>query len=248
MRVAIIASMLCAAGCRQLLGIDSPSVAGNQPDARASDGPTDSGVHPGDAGSAMFVAGANADGTESVSALLPDVAPGDVLVVGVLWTTTSAVTVSDTDGDTYTPLDELGTGNPIELEVLYTVLVPTAGSTETITATQSDAQPIALVVASYRGIDSTDPIDGDIGAMGSGMVAVSSPLLTTNANDILVATAGAAKPLTAVPPFVEREHSPFADLLLEDRDAATTGTYQANLSLAASATWYVDLVALRAAP
>ncbi|HTR53425.1 MAG TPA: hypothetical protein VMJ10_22180 [Kofleriaceae bacterium] len=249
MRVAMIAGMLCAAGCRQLLGIDSPSLVGDQADAPASDGPADGIVHAGDAaGGAMFVGGANGDGTGSASGSLTGAAAGDVLVVGVLWSGNSTATVSDTDGNTYNLLDELGTGNPLELEVYYAVAASPNGATDSISATLSISQPVALVVADYRGIDSSDPIDGDIGATGSGTVALSSPLLTTNANDIVVATAGAAKVLTAVPPFTKRVHSLLGYLLLEDRNVDATGSYQASVSLATSGTWCVDLLALRAAP
>jgi hypothetical protein len=250
MRVAAIASLLCAAGCRQLLGLDSPDLGSgsNQPDARATDASGDGApLRDATPSAATFVGGATANGNAMVTAMLPGEGAGDVLVIGVAWAGTATVTLSDTDGNTYVAIDQVGTSDPFTLRV-FSANISSVTSTNTITAQLSGNDALAIVIADYRGLAGAVPLDGFIGTTGAGTPVTSSSLTTTNANDILTAIGVSASPMAAAAPFTSRERSPLGEVLLEDLAVTTAGSYQASETQSGSGNWMMELVALRVAP
>ena len=128
------------------------------------------------------------------------------------------------------------------------IAAATAGA-NIVTVTFSVAAPFPDVrIAEYRGIASTNPVDGAVAAVGVNATSSSGALVTTNANDLLVAanivltstsSAGAG--------FTNRGITVPNGDILEDQIVAATGSYTATATLTSAGNWIMQLVAFKAA-
>ena len=232
---------------------DAPSVnpPDAPPDAAAPDAmPSDAG--PPSLGFVQAATGVSFDGsTVSVALPAPDTA-GDFIIIGVSWidTSSSIANVADTDGNTYTQVGSpLVKSNVAQLAIYAAWNIQGQGATNTvtITASRSDADPIA-VVGEYRGVETdSNPVDVMAGKAGAPPGAPDSTKAnTTNAHDLLVGIGAADTNMGAGTGFTARTF-PGLDVL-EDQTVTTTGSDHATATQAPNGTvWLMRMVAVRAA-
>ena len=178
---------------------------------------------------------------------------GDLNVVVVGWNNAGGqtVTVTDSKSNAYTraigPTVFAGFASQ---SIYYATNIAAANAgTNTVTITFSAAAPFPDIrIAEYRGIATSNPVDGAIAAQGTSTSSSSGALATTNANDLLVAanivqtgTTGAGAGFTSRGITV-----PDGDIL-EDQIVSTAGGYTATAPVAPSGSWIMQLVAFKAA-
>ena len=157
-------------------------------------------------------------------------------------------------GQTFTVSDSRG--NVYRSAVQFNVTVDTpAGDTlaifyaenvnsgaNTITVSQSTSTTLRFAILEYRGIATSNSLDGAIAAQGTGTAPNSGNITTTAAGDLLlgaIVTANGASP-TAGSGYTLEERVPAAPgtkLFIEDRIQPAAGTAAANASLGASDNW-----------
>jgi galactose oxidase-like protein/chitobiase/beta-hexosaminidase-like protein/Big-like domain-containing protein/Kelch motif protein len=177
---------------------------------------------------------------------------GDTNIVAVGWSdsTSSAPSVTDTKGNAYTlavgPTRQTG----IHSQVIYVAktVVAAAASANTVTVLFSAAVAYPDVrILSYRGLDTSSPVEGVAGTVGTGTTPNSGSVTTTNANDLLFGASYVSTRVTAAGTgFTSRViTSPDGDIA-EDRIVTAAGTYNATATMT-SGNWVMQLVALKAA-
>jgi chitodextrinase len=174
----------------------------------------------------------------------------NVVVVGWNDTTATVATLTDTAGNTYVkavgPTKQTGLGTQ---SIYYAVnIAAAAANTNTVTVTfNAAAQYVDLRIAEYHGIDNATPLDGAVGAVGTGKTSSSGAIVTTYASDLLVGANLVAQGTTAAGTgFTSRVIT--ADLdILEDRVVTAAGSNSATATLTGGS-WIMQMVALRGAP
>ena len=115
---------------------------------------------------------------------------GDLNIVAVGWYPGAGVGVSsmtDSKGNSYALAvgPTVSSGNATE-SIYYAKNIAAAGA-NTVTVNFSGSVPEAdIPILEYSGLNTTNPLDVAVGADGSGTVASSGSVTTTNANDLLV--------------------------------------------------------------
>ena len=250
LRSAVIA-LLCMAGCRQILGLDSPVV--GEP---TSDGPPirdatfDSPDAPATSGP-MFVQGSSAyddNGTEVMTTLAGET-PGDLLLVEIAWLDPSiTATLTDSDNNSYEALVPVTDGTNAELAVFIAPDLAPSGTPNRFTVTLSAATTAAIVVAEYRGLAATAPVVNMVEAHGASRNANSGPLLAIS-GDLLVGVLSSTAMMTAGAGFTQRVVSVDGLHMIEDRLAGANASYSATASGGGVAsTWLIELIELRPGP
>ena len=163
-------------------------------------------------------------------------------------------TVSDSRGNTYRSAVQFNvtvdTPDGDTLAVFYAENVN--GGANTITVSQSTSTTLRFAIMEYRGIATSNSLDGAIAAQGTSTAPDSGNLTTSTAGDLLlgaIVTAGPSTP-TAGSGYTLEERvpaSPGTKLFVEDRIQAAAGTAAANGSLGASDKWASALTAFKAA-
>jgi hypothetical protein len=177
---------------------------------------------------------------------------GDTNVVAIGWSdSTSTVTsVNDSKGNSYSLVIGPTRQANVQSQAIYvaTNIFAAAANTNTVTVTFNAAVPFPDIrILEYSGLDTASPVEGAVGAVGTGTTSNSGNLTTTNPNDLLFAanyvTSGTNAAGTG---FTSRViTSPDGDIA-EDRIVTATGTYNATASMS-SGNWVMQMVALRAA-
>jgi hypothetical protein len=194
--------------------------------------------------------------TPQTSVMVPfsaSVTAGGLIVVVVGWSDSVAAvqSVTDTAGNTYIravgPTVQAGVATQSIYYAANIAAVNAGQNAVTVTFTAAARYP-DIRIAEYGGIDPVNPVDAVASASGSGTLSSSGPLVTTNANDLLVA-ANLVQSLTSGPGsgFTSRVlTSPDGDIL-QDRVVASTDTYTATAPVSPGAEWLMQMVAFRAA-
>jgi len=212
----------------------------------------------GSASAISFVQGANTTHNGAFSTVTVPLASaqnaGDLNVVAIGYSdaTATVTSVTDSKGNVYTRAGTtLTPGNGVAASLVYYYaknIVAAAANTNTITVKFSSAVTWPDIrVAEYQGVDPTNPLDGAVGASGTGVSLDSGALTTTNSSDLLV---GATYVLNGIAgagsQYTLRIMSGDEDVL-EDRTVSSVGTYNATASQISSGWWMIDLAAFKAA-
>jgi len=177
---------------------------------------------------------------------------GDLNVVVVDWadSTSTVGSLTDSQGNTYVAVvgPTRSSGNDSQ-QMFYAKNIASASAganTVTVTYSTTVAYPEIRIVE-YSGISTSNPLDVDIGASGTGLTMSSGSITTTNANDLLVA-ANAIYSETAAPGtgYTQRVESAFTEII-EDETVSATGSYSATATQTSSGYWLMQLAAFRAA-
>jgi hypothetical protein len=197
----------------------------------------------------------------SLSVVVPSggVAAGDTLIVrlGLRVTSTTAVSASDSKGNTYTvDADSIEASGQQRSTILSAYVATALVSGNTITVTFPASSSSAVVVDDFSGIAQATRVDAS-GTNNNLSATASASVTTTHANDIIVGAVSAAGNITFTQPggwtpltsqTVACGGAPGQALNLGAYQAAsTTGTYTYNPSLGASTRWAAGVVAYKAA-
>jgi hypothetical protein len=232
-------------------GSDTGVDAGSADSGHDASHDADAGHDTGSVAPIRYVQGSSASPQTSLTAVsvpYPTAeAAGDLNVVFISWNdaTSTVASVTDSAGNAYqaapgtSATSALG---PASIVVYYAANV--AGGANTLTVTFNQAAPFPeIVVAEYSGINKTSPFD--VGAAASGSSATTdSGAATTSAKNELIVSSNYVASYTTGPGagFTQRFiTSPNGDIL-EDRVAATSGSYHAT-AVQSSADWYVAAMA-----
>ena len=177
---------------------------------------------------------------------------GDTNIVAIGWNdaTSSPTGVTDTKANSYVlavgPTRQAGVQS-IAIYVAKNVVAAAAGA-NTVTVAFNAAVPYADVrILSYRGLDTSSPVEAASGAAGTGTTLNSGSVTTANANDLLFGASYVSTRVTAAGAgFTSRViTSPDGDIA-EDKIVTTAGTYSATATMT-SGNWVMQVVALKAA-
>lgn len=171
---------------------------------------------------------------------------GNLLVVFVKHEGAStSLSISDTAGNTYTPLTYRSHSNgDLHGQIFYAKNI-TGNASNVIRVTCSASRSYIRIYAhQYSGADTSSPFDQENWGQGSGTSLSTSNITTTFANEVLVAGAGEYNigNYTAGTNYTER-----LDLngltggaavgATEDRIVSATGTYNATMTVSTSDAW-----------
>ena len=162
----------------------------------------------------------------------------------VVWDNSGTVNVTETSGNTYTPVSARvpWTGGR-SAQVFYAKNV--TGGTNTVTATFATTLSRfgLLYITEYSGIDKTNPFDATSPATGGTSAAMNSgTTATTNANDLLVALGASDNDVTAPGAGYTSRSTVFGNIV-EDRTVTATGAYSATANQNGNG-WVMQLVAV----
>jgi hypothetical protein len=180
-------------------------------------------------------------------------AAGNFNVVVVGWNASAGTvqSVTDSKGNAYVlAVGPTVLGGFVTQSIYYAANIATAAAgANIVTVTFSVAAPFPDIrIAEYRGIATSNPVDGAVAAQGSNTSTSSGPLTTTNANDLLIGANTVATHVTgAGAGFTSRIITVPDGDILEDQIVAATGTYTATAPVAPSGSWIMQLVAFKAA-
>jgi glucose/arabinose dehydrogenase/uncharacterized protein YjdB len=180
-------------------------------------------------------------GSSLAVSLSGNTSAGNLLVVGVDWEVANLVSLTDGQGNTFTQIGTDGlTPNGTKARLYYARNI--RGGAETVTVTMSGSDPVLqLYVAEYAGADLTNPLDVTVKSSGSGSAVSSGAVVTTTANDQLVAFCVSNGTCSTGSGYTAR--STHSGNLLEDRVAATPGSYTATAT--SNSGWAMILAAFR---
>ena len=177
---------------------------------------------------------------------------GDTNIVAIGWsdTTSSVTAVTDTKGNVYSPAVGPTRQTGIHSQAIYVAknVVAAAAGANTVAVSFSAAVPYADVrILSYRGLDTSSPVEAVAGTVGTGTALNSGSVTTANANDLLFGASYVSTRVTAAGAgFTNRViTSPDGDIA-EDEIVTVAGTYSATATIT-SGNWVMQLVALKAA-
>ncbi len=172
---------------------------------------------------------------------------GDLNVVVVGWNdSTSNVTgITDTAGNTYQLAIGPTRGTGISQSIYYATNIKAGSNTVTVTFNQAAAF-VDLRILEYKGIVNPAPLDVTAGAAGSSTTSNSGATTTTAANELIVAanTVNTAATGAGTGYTLRIITSPDADLV-EDRTAATAGSYSATAPVSPSGAWVMQMVTFK---
>ncbi|MGY4768421.1 PQQ-dependent sugar dehydrogenase [Kribbella sp. CWNU-51] len=171
---------------------------------------------------------------------------GNLIVVYVVWSNSSAVTVTDTLGNAYAAAAPVTrwNGNAWSSQVFYAKNV--AAGTNTVRATFGTAITSFgdLYIHEYSGLDKTNPLDVAAAAVGTASGMNSGTATTTNANDLIFGAGASLGTVTAGGTGFTTRRSNFGNRT-EDRLVTTAGPYSATATQNSTA-WAMHMVAFKA--
>ena len=204
---------------------------------------------PASAATTAYVQGAQNQVTSgsSASAAFSQVnTAGDLIVAYVVWDNLDSVSMSDSNGNTYTAATvRQSFGDNWSAQVFYAPIL--AGGSNTVTATFST--PIAsfgiVYVHEYSGLAAVNPVDVSASGIGASAAMSSGAVMTTHANDLLFAAGASDNAVTKAGSGFTTRLTGFGNLT-EDRVVTTAGSY-AGTAKQNGSQWVMQLVAFRVA-
>lgn len=177
---------------------------------------------------------------------------GNLNVVVISWndSTATITSVTDTVGNSYAvaaaPIVQSATAS----QAMYyakNIAAAAAGANTVTVNFNSGARHPDIRIAEYSGVDPLNALDTSVGAQGNTATSDSGPVLTTNANDILIG-ANVVQSTTMGPGtgYTSRGITVDGDIL-EDQAVSATGSYNATAVLDKVQLWIIQMVAFRAA-
>ena len=169
---------------------------------------------------------------------------GDLLLVAFDYDTDATPTsVTDSQGNVFTEVgSQLSSPSGALSRVYYAKNIKGGADKVTVTLSAS-ASYLELYLNEYSGINTTNPIDAEVGASGSAGTASSGDATTTVAGDIIYGFCSADWACRVGSGFTAR--STLDDNLVEDKVAGSAGRYAATGS--ANNGWTMQMVALKPA-
>ena len=167
---------------------------------------------------------------------------GDLILVAFDYgTNTTPSSVSDSQGNVFTPVGNLlSSPRPQFSQVYYAKNIKGGADTVTVTLSASSSY-LEVYLTEYAGIDPANPIDAQAGAAGPAGAVSSGNATTTVANDVIYGYCVGDSFCTGGSGFAAR--SSFDGNLSEDTMAGSAGIYAATGS--ATAGWTMQMVALK---
>ena len=194
---------------------------------------------------AQATAAANHPSVSTFSVSFPsNTVAGDIILVGLDYSTSATVSsISDSQGNAFTqvgtPLTSPGGNHSL---VYYAKNIK--GGADTVTVSLSANSPYILVyLTEYFGLNTTNPIDAQVGAAGAAGPVSSGNATTTVAGDVIYGQCWGDVACTPGSVFTAR--STFDGNLIEDEAAGNPGTYAATAT--AGGGWTMQMVALKPA-
>jgi len=184
--------------------------------------------------------------TSSLSVAFPaSTVAGDLILVAFDYATNATPSsVTDSQGNVFTAIGaQLTSPGGSHSRVYYAKNIKGGADTVTITLSATSAW-LEVYLSEYSGVDPTNPIDAQAGASGGAGAVSSGSATTTAAGDVIYGYCVADATCTFGSGFTAR--STFNNNLIEDKPAATAGTYSATAT--ANNGWTMQMVALRKAP
>jgi hypothetical protein len=175
---------------------------------------------------------------------------GDLLVIAVGWTDTSAnlTGVTDSAGNTYHLAVGPTTYAPdLEQSIWYASGVAATASTKITATFNTAAAAVDLRAAEYSGLSTTAPLDATAKGSGKSTAANSGSATTTAAPELLFAAGMCSDTYstTPTPGFTMRKVTSNGNMF-EDRIVSSTGSYSATATMASSTVeWVVQLATFR---
>ena len=173
---------------------------------------------------------------------------GNLLVVGILYDTTVAVSsVVDSQGNSYAAVSNPALGSAVSGDAGVFYARNIHGGADTVTVTLSKAALFADVyVLEYSGADTTNPLDAATGAGGTGKTGSSGAVTTTSPNDLVFGMCadggGVPSPGTGL-----TLRSMGDDNIIEDTQTTAAGSYTVTADLGGSYEWVCQSAAFRPA-
>jgi hypothetical protein len=168
---------------------------------------------------------------------------GDVLLVAFDYEGTTVSSVTDTQGNVFTPVgNQLASPGGALGQVYYVANIK--GGADTVMVNLSGASSyLEAYLTEYSGVNPTSPIDAEAGASGSAGTVSSGNATTTAAGDMIYGYCVADVVCTVGSGFTAR--STLNSNLTEDMSAGSAGSYAATGS--ANSGWTMQMVALKPA-
>jgi len=187
----------------------------------------------------------------AASATFPSTqAAGDLDLIFIAWTNSAAqvVSVSDTSGNLYLRAGSVANVG-VATQVTYyanNVARAAAGRNKVTVIFSDPVEQTALGIAEYHGVDPREPIDVTAGAAGTASTADSGSLVTSNAHDLLVASAFSAGHLLGPGASYRQRLLPDGgSFILADNAVSVPGAYRATARQSLDSWFVMQLVALR---
>jgi hypothetical protein len=176
---------------------------------------------------------------------------GNVNIVAVGWNdaTANLTSVTDSAGNTYqtaVPTDQQ-LGNSLSQAIYYATNILAGSNTVTVMFDQP-AHFVDLRATEYVGLIQGDPFDMGSSGNGSGLLADSGPLTTSQTNELLFAAGTTTGSFAGPGPgyVIQIFTKPNSDIV-EDMVADAAGTYDATAPCGASG-WVMQVAAFKATP
>ena len=166
---------------------------------------------------------------------------GNLVVVGFDFTGTTFTSIADNQGNAFTQVGtEITSPGGARTRLYYARNIK--GGSETVTINLGANPPyLEVYVAEYAGVDTTTPLDVSAQATGSTSSVTSGSVVTTSANDLLMAYCVGDNSCSAGSGFTAR--STYHSNLLADRTVTTAGSYAATAT--ANSGWAIIMAAFR---
>ena len=169
---------------------------------------------------------------------------GDLILVAFDYdTNTTPSSVTDSQGNVFTPIgNQLTSPGGARSRVYYAKNIKGGADRVTVNLSANSGW-LELYLSEYTGVDQTNPIDAQAGASGGAGAVTSGNATTTVAGDVIYGYCVGDYACTAGSGFATRSN--LNGNLIEDRLAGTAGTYAATGS--ANNGWSMQMVALKPA-
>ncbi|HSX29490.1 MAG TPA: LamG-like jellyroll fold domain-containing protein [Candidatus Saccharimonadales bacterium] len=172
---------------------------------------------------------------------------GDLLVVHLLWSNTSAVTLADSRGNAYIAATARTTWSTSwSAQTFYAKNVAAGANTVTATFATSISSFAIMQLHEYSGIDKTNPLAGSSAGVGSGTTMNSGTVTTASTNSLLFAGGGSLGNMGTIPSgWTQRQNSSGNKSM--DRTVTAAGNYSVSSPHSGGA-WTFQLSVFRADP
>jgi len=173
-------------------------------------------------------------------------AAGNLIVIYVAWSNTSAATITDTKNNTYAAAAPATrwNNNTWSSQVFYAKNVAAGTNTVRVTFGSAITSFGDLYIHEYSGMDKAAPLDVAAAAVGTGGAMNSGTATTTNASDLIFGAGASTSTVTAAGTGFTTRRSNFGNRT-EDKLVGSTGAYNATATQNGTA-WVMHMVAFKA--
>ena len=170
---------------------------------------------------------------------------GNLIVVQVIWDNTSAVTISDSRGNTYAAATNQTTWNTNwSSQTFYAENIAAGANTVTATFATAISSFGILQLHEYSGVDRVGALDAAKASAGSGTAMNSGAITTTNASDLLFGAGASIGNMGAIGAGYTQRLKTSGNKTM-DRNVTSVGSYSATATHGGGA-WVMQVVAFRA--